>query len=480
MASSDAGALPESVDVAVVGGGITGLALAHRLAKESPDTRVAVLEADSRVGGKVRSERVSGCVCEWGPNGVLTSVPDTWQLAHELGLGSRLRTAAPAAKHRFLFRDGSLIPVPTSPGAFLSTDLLSLRGRLRVLAEPFIRGRSGAGDHSVFEFVERRLGREAAELFADALVTGIFAGDASALSMQSVFPRVAELERDHGSLARGLIAGRRKPAPEADAVGGAHPMPPRRALVSFDDGMQVLVDGLRTAIPDRLFPGVAVESLERDDSGWRLGVQYDAGTRTLRAGRVVLTVPAAVAADLTETHSEPLARELRAIPYVGVTVVGLIYRREQVRHHLNGFGFLVPRGSEPRLLGCIWSGSIFPDHTRDDLVMLRTMLGGARDPEAAMLSESHSVDLARTDLDRILGLDGSPVDACVYRHPRAIPQYTLGHQDRLNVIDRELYSLPGLHLAGNAYRGVGVNDCVRDAERLARRLASAVPTEVPV
>jgi oxygen-dependent protoporphyrinogen oxidase len=194
----------------------------------------------------------------------------------------------------------------------------------------------------------------------------------------------------------------------------------------------------------------------------------------MTAGQVVLAIPSFAAHDVLERHFPRVAWPLDEIPYAGITVACLVYERRQVHHPLEGFGFIVPRGQGPRLLGCIWTGSIFPPHVSDGRVLLRAMLGGARDPEAALLSEGRTVDLVHGELDRILdGIDGRPVEAALFRHAKGIPQYVPGHPERLETLERRLAEHPGLHLAGNAYRGIGVNDCVREGRALAARIAEA-------
>jgi oxygen-dependent protoporphyrinogen oxidase len=237
--------------------------------------------------------------------------------------------------------------------------------------------------------------------------------------------------------------------------------------------MEVLVRGLAAALGPSLRGGVRVASVR--PSGDRFTVTADAGGRAavLDAKRVVCALPAYGAGAVLGAAFPRLARELAAIPYAGITVVTLFYERAQIAHPLHGFGFLVPYGQGPRMLGAIWTGSIFPAHVVPGTVLLRVMVGGARDPEAAMLPEGKTVDWVHAELDRILGgIEGRPREVRLYRHPRGIPQYVVGHGERLAALDRELESAPGLSLAGNAYRGIGVNDCVREGRALAARLAA--------
>ena len=463
-----------SSDLVVIGGGISGLVAAREVARAGPEWTVTVLEADERPGGTMRSERVAGCVCEWGPAGFLTNVPQTRELALELGLEERLLPARDAAQNRYLWVRNALRPVPLSPGAFLRSDLLSPAGRARVLAEPFMGRRPSGGDESVLAFASRRIGSEAARVLVDAMVSGIYAGDSGNLSLRATFPRMMEMEERYGSLFRAMIAKRRSKS------GGGGPAGPGGVLTSFDEGMEVLIRTLAASLGPRLVTGARVTSLTRQGSEYHIDYSTSLGPRTLRAKQLLLAVPSFVASGLVRTFAPLLAAELEDIPYAGLNVVCLIYRRNQIRRPLDGFGFLVPRDQGLRMLGAIWAGSVFPEHVPGNLALLRVMLGGARDPEAAMLSDTRSVDLCHGELSRALGgIEGAPYATKLFRHPRAIPQYVLGHPERLLRIERERAAYPGLHLAGNAYRGIGVNDCVRESRALAERIiGGGVPHEM--
>ena len=444
-------------DLVVIGGGISGLVVAREAMRLQPEWAITVLEAEDRPGGTIRTERVAECLCEWGPAGFLTNVPHTRDLAMELGLEGRLLPASEAAENRYLWVRGALRAVPLKPPAFLRSDVLTVRGRARVLAEPFIPKRRSGNDESVLAFASRRIGTEAAQVLVDAMVSGVHAGDAATLSLCSTFPRMREMEERYGSLIRAMIASKK-------ARGG-----PGGVLTSFDEGMNVLVQGLANAIGARLVNDARVSGISRHGSEYVVEAVVSGVPRRWRARQLVLAVPSHVAAKLTQPFAPILAGELEQIPYAGLSVVCLIYRRSQIHHALNGFGFLVPRDQGLRILGAIWVGSVFPAHVPEDRVLLRVMLGGMRDSEGSMLSEGRSIDIAHADANRALGgIDGAPMATRIFRHPKAIPQYVLGHPERLERIERS--RLPGLHLAGNAYRGIGVNDCVRESRALAERI----------
>ena len=411
-----------------------------------------------------------GCLCEHGPNGFLTNVPDTWSLAQDLGLGDRLLPADDSSDLRYLWVRGGLKALPMHPAAFFTSDLLSVKGRLRVLLEPFMGRAPDGGDETVYAFASRRIGEEAASTLVDAMVSGIHAGAPDNLSLKAAFPRMAQMEEEYGSLVRALIALKRRRARENRRGGG--PMGPGGRLTSFDEGMEVLIQGLARELGPRLRTEAQVTRVEPgSDGGYRLVVEEKGKVAVLPAKQVVLATPSFVSEEILEERFPEVAWPLGRIPYAGINVACMIYERDQIAHPLDGFGFLVPHGQGPRMLGCIWVGSIFPRHVPKGRVLLRVMVGGARDPEGALLSEGRTVDLVHAELDRILGgIRGRPVEAALFRHAKGIPQYVPGHLERLGKIDETLAAHPGLYLTGNAYRGIGVNDCVREARDLARRI----------
>lgn len=450
--------------VLVIGGGISGLTAAYSLTRDAPGLDVRLAEAKSRVGGTLGSETIGGFVFERGPNGFLDNVPEALDLARELNLESRLLSPSPLAEKRFILKMGRLHVVPTTPAAFLRSGLLSIRGRLRVLTEPFRRRGGGGADDSVATFGRRRLGVEATETLLDPLVTGIHAADVERLSIASAFPRVARLEREYGSLFRGMLRLRKERRRRGAGSGGASgPAGPGGKLRSFPGGLEELTTALKQKLGDRLRLGSAAESVR--PHGGQFEVIFRDGT-TESADAVVAALPTPRAASLFASSQPGLARALEAIPYAPVAVVCLGYRREDVTHPLDGFGFLIPRNQGTRILGMIWTSSIFPAHAPDGAVSLRTLLGGARDPAIVEGSTEELVPLVQREAGQLLGLQGEPLESKVYRWVQGIPQYNLGHARRIEQIDTERHKLPGLFLAGNAYRGVGINDCVREAGRV--------------
>jgi protoporphyrinogen/coproporphyrinogen III oxidase len=452
------------IRVAIVGGGIAGLSLGHALMRRSrPGHAVAVtvFERAARVGGNLRTERVDGFLCEWGPNGFLDSSPDTLTLVHELGLDDRLQVSDARARRRFIYRHGRLQEVPTSPASFFRSGLLSLGGRLRVAWEPFASG-PPPGDETIHAFASRRIGQEAADVLIDAMVSGVFGGDARQLSLRACFPRMWQLERDHGSLVRALIARRRHGARTGDGgVGG-----PQGRLTSFRGGVADLIDALSRSLGPRILTGTAVVGIEpADDHDEAYRLVLSDGTAA-EAERVVMAGGAAGSARLVKSWAPELAVQLESIPTAPLAVVCLGYDLAGLGHDLEGFGFLIPRSEGIRSLGVLWDSSIYPGRAPGGQALLRVMIGGATDPRVLDLDDAGLVQQARADLATTMGISADPALTRVFRHPQGIPQYVVGHIDRLARIDRELARHPGLFVAGSCYRGVAINNCVADAGRL--------------
>jgi oxygen-dependent protoporphyrinogen oxidase len=450
------------VTVVVVGGGVAGLSCALGLADRGID--VIVLERESEAGGKVSTAHLSDAGGSWqverGPAGVLDNSPPTQALYQRLNLSSEVVVSDDAARHRFLLSKGRLREVSPSPRMLLSP-LLPWSACWRLLREPKAPPPPQGVDETVAEFVRRRLGGEIAAGLAEPMVSGIFAGDYAKLSVASAFPKLVELERDHGSLLRAMRAlGRARKAegkPRQEA-----------RLTSLQGGMGMLPAALARVLGDRLRTGVAVQALERNGS-WTL--RTSAGP--VEAERVILALPADEAAELVKPLDAAMADAYRGIPVAGIVAVALGYSRSDVIHPLNGFGFLVPRREGVRLLGSIWMSSTFPTGhlAPEGHVLLRCMIGGAHDPAAADLADDELVAIAREGLATAIGLTIPPRFVHVQRWRRGIAQYEVGHGQRAQLIEERGRPL-SLDATGAALRGVGVNDVIREAAKVAERIAA--------
>jgi oxygen-dependent protoporphyrinogen oxidase len=460
------------VRIGVIGAGPSGLAVAWEIGARARarelDVHVDVYERAPRPGGNVWTDVVDGYHVEQGPEGFLDSAPRTIALATELGLRDRLLPASDAARHRFLYVNGRLHPVPTGPIAFLRSGILSMPGRLRVFTEP-LQPAATLEDESVLSFASRRMGDEAARRLMGAMVSGIHAGDPATLSMPAAFPELARMERTHGSLTRALMATRRAAKRTGRRVGG--PAGPAGRLTSFVGGLRDLIDALVRELGTRVHLNAEARDARWTGDGWRVAI----GGQDETFDRLIVTTPPWHAADLVNDGDPQLAGPLRDIPWAPVTAVALGFAASELEDvSLDGFGFLVPAGQGVRVLGCLWSSSIFPGRAPRGRVLLRALVGGARDPEAAGYDDETLLDLVRYDLARTMGIEATPELVRIYRHPRAIPQYTLGHLQRLRLVRDRLDRLPGLLLHGNGYRGVALNDSLR----LAGEIAEAAMSEV--
>ena len=446
-----AGARRDVSRVAVIGAGIAGLTAAFRLSARHD---VTVYESELRPGGKIHSQRIDGYVFDWGPNGFLSGATELQELLGELGLADALVTASPAAAKRFIFWRGTLHALPSSPPQLLTMSLLSPLGKLRALREPWVRpAAAGAGDESVAQFIERRFGAEvAARIVAPALL-GISGGDAASTSLAAAFPRLGEFERGHGSVIRGMLKARAKPG----------------RLASFGAGMQQLIDRLAERLDGRLRLGSAVEALTPLAPGWRVR----ASTQDVEFDRVVVATPAGAAAGLTAAWDPELAADLCRITYAAMRVVGIAFRAQDVPLPLDGFGFLVARDQGVRILGALYTSTIFPAQAPAGVAYLRVFLGGAVDPEAAGLDADALGMLVRHDLAATLGITAPPVAFHEVRWERAIPQYAVGHAELVQAIEARAGRYPGFVLTGNAYHGFGLGDTVRNACAAASRAGSA-------
>lgn len=457
----------ERYDVIIVGGGISGLSALHFLRTSHPSLRVRLLEAESRLGGTIGTDHIDGYSLDWGPNGFLDREPLTLQLCRDLGLASSIERANANVSKRFILRGGRLREVPMSPAAFLTSDILSLPGRLRVLGEPFARGPKTGVDESIYHFVQRRIGREAADYLVQPMVSGIYGGLADKLSLESCFPIMKTMETEYGSLFKAMVSKARQAKKAGKKAGG--PAGPGGWLTSFQGGLDAIIKAFEQKYCECLETSAPVQSLTRDGNNYLL--TGDAG-RTWSAGQVILATPAYVSAGLTASLSAGLSVALATIQYAPIAVVCLGYPRAAVSHSLDGFGFLVPQKEERRILGSIWTSSIFRDRAPDGFVQFRCMVGGDGDHGSIKFSDEQLVALVESDMKDIVGVSGHPSLIKLYRWQQGIPQFTIGHRDTMAAIEQELERARGLYVTGNAYYGIGLNDCVKQSFKVVDALGA--------
>ena len=440
-------------DVVVVGAGLSGLATAFRLTQQG--FRVQAVEAAARPGGVIASIRRDGALYERGPNSGLDTTPLINELLAAAGIAGERVDASAAAAKRYILRDGALTPLPTSPPAFITSPLFSWRAKLALLREPFIAPSAPDAEETVAAFVRRRLGAEFLDYAIEPFVAGIYAGDPDRLSVPAAFPRLFALEQKYGSLIGGQIKGARERRKSAEK--------PKNAAVSFSfrDGMQTLTDALARGL--NIDFGVRAAGLRRESDGTFVLECERGGERfELRARSVVLAVPAYEATRIVGRLAPEATPALEAIVYPPVATVACCYRRADVAHPLDGFGFLAPRRESPPILGCLFSSSMFAGRADSSTVLLTTFVGGVRSAPLALKSEDELAADVTAALQRYLGAQ-RPSWLVVTRWPQAIPQYTLGHLQRIAAVERAEAAAPGLHFCANWRGGVSVADCIKSA-----------------
>ena len=438
--------------VIIIGGGIAGLTAAHHLKRQK--VAVTLLERDNSVGGAIKTVlRNDRYLLELGPNTFLGSSDPIFELARELEIDRHL--VQNDSKKRFVFRNEKLHEVPIGPKEFLFSPVLSRKGRLRVLFEPFVR-RKSEGSESLAAFVTRRAGKELLEALVDPFVSGVYAGDPFQLEIKSVFPRLVEIENQYGSIFKGMR--------HLKGTFG------KNRLLSFLWGMQTLPSRLHDLMEKEVRTHSAAEAILPAGNG-RWAVLTDSRGEEIVADAVVIATPAHEAARLLMPHAHDIFSSLMGIPYVSLAVVHAVFRRSEIPRDLDGFGFLIPRREKVRLLGSIWSSALFPNRAPNGETLLTCFVGGATDPFAIDLDDQDILTHVRQGLEQTMSVRAEPRFYNITRISQAIPQYTIGHSARLSEIERCMKSLPGVFLTGSYFTGISVADTIVHSKKTA---ASAV------
>jgi len=447
----------DNAEAIIVGGGISGLSLAYFLLKRNPELDLKLIEAEKRAGGKIITEKVSGFLCEGGVNGFLSNKPSTITLAQELNIEAV--KGSESAKKRYILIDGKLTEVPSNPLKFFLSSLLSFSGKIRMIREYFIPPLKEEKDESVEEFVSRRVGREFYEKLIDPMSTGIYAGDSSRMSMKSCFPKVYFLEKKYEGLIKGLLA-LKKERKDVKAQ-------PETVLMSFKGGMLELINSLESKLEGKIIKGKKVTGCNYKNGTYRVFLESG---ETIATKKIIFACPAHETAQIVKDFDKELSDILNSIPYPPLSVVALGFKREQIGFGTDLYGFLVPYREKRKILGTLFDSSIFPNRAPEGYVLLRSMIGGRRTPELALLPDEKLIDLALSELREIIKIKGEPKFIKIFRWERAIPQYEVGHEEKLKRINQILEKYPGLYLTGNAYRGVSVNDCIENSLNLSEKI----------
>ncbi len=462
--------------IIVIGGGISGLAAAHRLTELSRagsiELRITLLEASDRLGGVIATEHDQDLLLELGPDSYITEKPAALRLCERLGLTERLIAPRHDGLKLYTVHRGALEPLPegfllmapTRVGSVLRSPLFSWGGKGRMGLEPLLPRRSDDGDESLASFVRRRLGREVLERVAQPLIGGIHASDPETLSLAATMPRFPEMERTHGSVILGTRRAQKRRAQVADETGARWSL-----FVSIDGGMEVLV----RRITDALDPGVVRLGETVRDLSWHPGARrwrVETSRAGLEADAVICTLPAFAAATALTILEPALAGELKAIPFSSTATVNLAYRRSDIAHPLDGYGFVVPHVERRKIMACTFSSVKYAGRAPKDVALLRCFAGGALQPDLLDQPDESLEAQVREDLDALLGISGAPTLCRTTRYPDCMPQYNVGHLDRLERIDARLDRFPTLALAGKSYRGVGIADCIHSGETAAEAI----------
>jgi protoporphyrinogen/coproporphyrinogen III oxidase len=466
--------------IVIIGGGIAGLAAAHRIVElgrtKSLDVKTTLLEAAPRLGGSITTERVGDFLLEAGPDSFITEKPWALKLCERIGLTNRLVSTQSAYQKIYIVHDGKLVELPdgffllapTRFWPFVQTPLFSWAGKVRMASELLLPRGDSIEDESLGAFVRRRFGNEALQRVAQPLVGGIYASDPDKLSLAATMPRFREMERSSRSVIYAMWSAQRrraKSAKTAETGSGAR----WSLFVTLAGGMQELVDHLAQRLPQGTIRlNAAAAGLQRNaDNSWRVTV---GSKETIQADAVILATPAFRAGAMLRQIDSSATGELTAIPYASTGTVSLAYRREDFPDAPASFGFVVPAIEKRKIMACTFSSLKYPDRAPKDKILLRAFVGGSLQPELFGASDSEMTTSVRAELASLLGVTAAPLFLRIWRHPDSMPQYHVGHEARVKRIEAALQQFPTLALAGSAYHGVGISDCVRTGEEAAEKL----------
>lgn len=475
--------------VVIIGGGIAGLAAAYSLREHSDAPfEILLIERKDRLGGNIRTERANGFLIEGGPDCFLSEKPWAMELCKRVGLGDELLPTNEQNRKTFVLSRGKLhvlpegviLMVPTKILPLATSSLISIPGKIRMALELFVPKRKGQGDESLGDFVRRRLGTEALEKIAEPLVAGVHAGDPETMSVRASFPKFVQLEEDYGSLIKGML--KKMELLKSTHKGAAPAGPPKKKVTMFmtlKNGLGALIETLQEKVSSSkdtsISTGVNVSGVERKGDAYEITIE---GGDRLSADAVVIAAPAYAAASLAKFDKD-LSDKLLTIPYVSTATVSIAFRKKDVKHPLNGFGFVVPKVEKRKIMAATWTSVKFSHRAPEDSVLIRCFVGGSKDTSLLGASDEEMVKTVRQELKDIMGIDAEPVLSRVFRWMNSMPQYTIGHEDRVAWIDERVAGYPGFYLVGSAYHGIGISDSVRYGEIVAKKVLHHIGASKP-
>lgn len=473
--------------VVIIGGGIAGLSAAYSLREHQPkgaEFEIVLLERKDALGGNIRTEKVNGFLIEGGPDCFLSEKPWAMELCKRIGLADKLQPTNDAFRKTFVLSGGKLhvlpegviLMVPTKILPLAVSGLISWPGKVRMAMEMFVPRKKDDKDETLGEFVRRRLGQEALDKIAEPLVAGVHAGDPETMSVRASFPKFVQLEQEYGSLIRGmlkrmeLMKKTHKPAPQGEG--------PKKRVTMFmtlrdglTDMVEVLASILKKSGNTVIRTGVNVTAVAEKNGRYEVSIE---GEKTLDADAVIVAAPAYAASNVLKDIDGELSRQLLTIPYVSTATVSIGFKRSDIKHPLNGFGFVVPKMEKRRIMAATWTSQKFQYRAPEGHVLIRCFVGGSKNMELVDLSDAEMVKMVREELRDIMGIDAEPVLAKVFRWRNSMPQYTVGHEERIASIEEKVARHKGLFITGSAYHGIGISDSVRNGEVIAKKVLHLV------
>lgn len=458
--------------VVVIGGGISGLATAHRLWELEPNLGITLLESANRIGGVLETVRQGEYLLESGADNFITNVPWAIDLCRRINIESQLLETRRGHRTAFVVRRGRLhkipqgfiIMAPSRMWPIIGTRILSPMGKLRLAAEYFIPTRAGDADESLAAFVTRRLGREAYDRLVQPLIGGIYTGDPEQLSLMATMPRFREMERAHGSMTRAMLRQMtKKKSRDSEGSGGRYSM-----FVAPRDGIASMLDAIARRLPEQTIRlGQTVRRvLRKPDGHWQIDMQ-DPAASPLEADAVVVATQAPAASQLVQELDPQLAGALAEIHHSSCAIVALAFKRNQIEHRMDGFGFVVPIVEQRKILSGSFASVKYLGRAPEDEVVIRVFIGGACQPELLESTDEELRAIATRELAELMGISGEPLLTRIVRYPDTMPQYYVGHRERIQDIETRAGRLGGFFLTGNAYHGVGIPLCIHGGEKTA-------------